>query len=83
MVPDDPTTPTTIKPRTVRCPRCGGDSVYSSSNAYRPFCSATCKNIDFGAWASEAYRVGAAPDPNDPDAALPPDLESPDQPLKH
>ena len=54
----------------VRCPRCGGDSLYSADNPYRPFCSATCKNIDFGAWASESYRVEAAPDPNDPDAPM-------------
>lgn len=54
--------------RTVRCPRCGGDSVYSAANPYRPFCSAHCKNIDFGAWASEAYRVATTPDPNDPEA---------------
>ena len=47
--------------RTVRCPTCGGNSVYASSNPYRPFCSERCKNTDFGAWASEAYRVEAAP----------------------
>lgn len=62
-----------IRARIVRCPRCGGDAVYSVDNAYRPFCSASCKNIDFGAWASEAYRVEATPDPNDPDAEPPPD----------
>jgi len=43
--------------RTVRCPACGGDSRYVSSNPYRPFCSERCKNMDFGAWASEAFRV--------------------------
>jgi len=26
-------------------------------NPYRPFCSARCKTIDLGAWASEDYRV--------------------------
>lgn len=82
-VPNDPSSTEPFKPRTVRCPRCGGDSVYSASNAYRPFCSATCKNIDFGAWASEAYRVEATPDPNDPDAGLLPDLESTDHPAPH
>lgn len=45
------------KPRTVRCPACGGPSEYSMSNAWRPFCSERCKNHDFGAWASESYRV--------------------------
>jgi len=26
-------------------------------NPYRPFCSARCKTIDLGSWASEDYRV--------------------------
>jgi endogenous inhibitor of DNA gyrase (YacG/DUF329 family) len=47
--------------RVVRCPTCGGDSVYATSNSARPFCSERCKNMDFGAWASENFRV-AAPD---------------------
>jgi endogenous inhibitor of DNA gyrase (YacG/DUF329 family) len=51
------------KPRLVRCPTCGGDSVYASDNPYRPFCSERCKNVDFGAWASESYRVAAPPPP--------------------
>lgn len=76
-MPDSPTAPV-IHPRIVRCPRCGGDSLYSTDNRYRPFCSASCKNIDFGAWASEAYRVAAAPDPNDPDAS-----PHGDTPLEH
>lgn len=48
----------------VICPVCKGDSVYSLANAYRPFCSQRCKNIDFGAWASEDFRMPAdtAPD---------------------
>lgn len=43
--------------RKVRCPQCGGESVWSADNQYRPFCSERCKLIDLGAWASEAYRV--------------------------
>jgi hypothetical protein len=36
-------------------------------NAYRPFCSERCKQIDLGAWANEEYRVpAAAPDPDEP-----------------
>lgn len=58
--------------RTVRCPTCGGPSVYAPSNAFRPFCSERCKNIDLGAWASEAYRVAA---PGRPDAAGPGDAD--------
>jgi endogenous inhibitor of DNA gyrase (YacG/DUF329 family) len=57
-MPGDP------KPRIVACPTCGGDSIYSPSNPYRPFCSERCKNLDLGAWASESFRV---PDPAPPD----------------
>ena len=45
--------------RVVRCPNCGGDSIYAPSNPARPFCSERCKNMDFGAWASESFRVPA------------------------
>ncbi|MFI4928544.1 MAG: DNA gyrase inhibitor YacG, partial [Burkholderiales bacterium] len=31
------------KARIVRCPACGGDSVYAPSNPYRPFCCERCK----------------------------------------
>jgi endogenous inhibitor of DNA gyrase (YacG/DUF329 family) len=51
--------------RVVKCPGCGGPSVYAPDNPHRPFCSARCKNNDFGAWASERYSVPARPDPND------------------
>jgi endogenous inhibitor of DNA gyrase (YacG/DUF329 family) len=45
--------------RVVRCPTCGGDSVYGPANRARPFCSERCKNMDLGAWASENFRVAA------------------------
>lgn len=45
--------------RVVRCPSCGGDSIYAPSNPARPFCSERCKNMDFSAWASENFRVAA------------------------
>jgi uncharacterized protein len=51
--------------RIVRCPACGGDSVYASSNPFRPFCGERCRMADLGAWASEGYRVGAAPSADD------------------
>ncbi|MBZ4209958.1 MAG: DNA gyrase inhibitor YacG [Comamonadaceae bacterium] len=47
----------TSAPKTVSCPSCGGDSVYAISNPFRPFCSARCKNVDLGAWASESFRM--------------------------
>jgi endogenous inhibitor of DNA gyrase (YacG/DUF329 family) len=53
-----------LKPRIVRCPACGGDSIYAPSNPFRPFCSERCKNMDLGAWASESFRV---PDDSPPD----------------
>ncbi|MDR2690227.1 MAG: DNA gyrase inhibitor YacG [Azoarcus sp.] len=46
--------------RHVRCPQCGGDAEWSPANPFRPFCSARCKQIDLGAWASEQYRVPAS-----------------------
>ena len=52
------------KPRIVRCPACGGDSVYAPSNPFRPFCCERCKGMDLGAWASESFRV---PDETPPD----------------
>jgi endogenous inhibitor of DNA gyrase (YacG/DUF329 family) len=56
--------------RIVSCPTCGGDSIYSPTNAYRPFCSARCKGIDLGAWASEDFKV---PEDTPPDGLLPED----------
>ena len=52
-------------PRIVVCPGCQGPSVFAPSNRYRPFCSERCKNHDFGAWASEGYRVEAPASPDD------------------
>lgn len=49
----------------VVCPACGGVSVYAPSNAYRPFCSARCKNVDLGAWANEEFRLPADNPPDD------------------
>ncbi len=57
----DPAAP---KVRVVRCPACGGQSIYAASNPFRPFCSERCKSMDFGAWASESFRV---PDETPPD----------------
>jgi endogenous inhibitor of DNA gyrase (YacG/DUF329 family) len=60
--------------RTVRCPGCGGASLYALANPYRPFCSGRCRGGDLGAWASEGYRVPASPDPEAKDSASePPD----------
>lgn len=58
--------------RKIACPACGGESVYGPQNPWRPFCSERCKNHDFGAWASESYRVAARPDPAEDDSESPP-----------
>lgn len=46
-------------PIDVNCPACGEKTVFGPSNPFRPFCSARCQGHDFGAWASENYRVAA------------------------
>ncbi len=63
MAGRDPTA--AIPHRIVRCPRCGGDSEYAASNPWRPFCSERCRSADFGAWASEGYRVAPAQEADD------------------
>ncbi|WP_219925043.1 DNA gyrase inhibitor YacG [Halomonas sp. ND22Bw] len=39
--------------------------MYGPGNAYRPFCSARCKGVDLGAWASEEFRMPAEAPPDD------------------
>ena len=56
---------TDVPRRIVRCPGCGGDSVYALSNPWRPFCSERCRGADLGAWSSEGYRVPVAPPAED------------------
>lgn len=57
--------PTALEAKVVRCPACGGDSVYASGNPFRPFCSERCKNMDLGAWASESFRLPTEAPPDD------------------
>ncbi len=51
--------------RLVTCPACGGQSVYGPDNPSRPFCSPRCKGMDFGAWASERFRVPTEAPPDE------------------
>ena len=37
----------------------------TGGHTFRPFCSERCKNTDFGAWASENFRVQAQPEPDE------------------
>lgn len=56
----------TFQPRRVACPACAGKSLYSSANPYRPFCSARCKGVDLGAWASETFKLPDNTPPDEP-----------------
>jgi uncharacterized protein len=60
-----PTSKNKSKPPVVSCPSCKGDSVFAPSNKWRPFCSERCKDHDFGAWASESFRVPTSAPPPD------------------
>ena len=59
-------TPQDFALRKVRGPACAGLSLYSSTNPYRPFCSARCKGVDLGAWASEEFKLPDETPPDEP-----------------
>ena len=61
--------PPMTSPRTVKCPICGKPVVYAPESRWRPFCSERCKLIDFGAWASESYRIPAVENDDDEPSA--------------
>jgi hypothetical protein len=45
----------------VSCPTCAKKVEWTETNAYRPFCSHRCKQIDLGAWAEEKYTIPGPP----------------------
>ena len=49
----------------VRCPQCGGESIWRADNKFRPFCSERCKLIDLGAWASEDHKIAGSDESED------------------
>jgi endogenous inhibitor of DNA gyrase (YacG/DUF329 family) len=51
--------------RIVACPACGKATAYTAGNRWRPFCSERCRTSDLGAWATEEYRIPAAPSEDD------------------
>ncbi len=55
------TKPDESTPRLVRCPRCRKSTRYDPENAFRPFCSAVCKDLDIIAWAEQGYRIPGKP----------------------
>lgn len=49
---------------TVKCPTCSRLIEWGADFPYRPFCSERCKMIDLGQWATGAYRVPLAEEPD-------------------
>jgi endogenous inhibitor of DNA gyrase (YacG/DUF329 family) len=43
--------------RSVACPTCKKETIWSDQNKYRPFCSERCKLIDFGDWADGKHVI--------------------------
>lgn len=41
----------------IKCPRCGKQTIYSTENPFRPFCSERCRLIDLGDWAEGRFFV--------------------------
>jgi len=62
--------------KNITCPTCGQKNTWTPENENRPFCSARCKLIDLGAWASEEHRIPG--DPVNPTAEDPSDNHSED-----
>jgi endogenous inhibitor of DNA gyrase (YacG/DUF329 family) len=48
-----------------KCPICGKEG----AQAYRPFCSKRCADIDLGRWLKESYRVPTEEAPGDDDGS--------------
>ena len=46
-----------------RCPICKKASI----DAWKPFCSKRCADVDLGRWLGETYRIPAHEDPDDQD----------------
>ncbi len=65
--------------REVLCPTCRQPTLFEARNRWRPFCSARCRGLDLGAWASEDYRVPATPPVDGPASSDAPADQS-DQP---
>ena len=61
----------TSPPRIVKCPQCGAPVTWTAESKWRPFCTERCKMLDFGAWASERYRVETSETPESADPIAP------------
>jgi endogenous inhibitor of DNA gyrase (YacG/DUF329 family) len=41
----------------INCPTCQVEVRWSDTSPWRPFCSARCKAIDLGDWASDRFVI--------------------------
>lgn len=41
----------------LQCPECKKPVHWNDKFPHRPFCSARCKQMDFGDWANENHRI--------------------------
>jgi endogenous inhibitor of DNA gyrase (YacG/DUF329 family) len=60
-----------VKGRSVKCPGCGREIEWSTTNRWRPFCSERCKLIDLGAWIAEDHAIPGEPVLEAPEVAAP------------
>jgi endogenous inhibitor of DNA gyrase (YacG/DUF329 family) len=68
-----PSSSTSAKPK--KCPICGKPSV----EAYQPFCSKRCADIDLAKWFSGSYAIAGRPE-DEGDGAERSDKPEPDDP---
>jgi endogenous inhibitor of DNA gyrase (YacG/DUF329 family) len=54
---------------TVDCPTCHAAVPWSEHSQWRPFCSARCKGIDLGDWASNRFVIAGAEPTDHPHGA--------------
>lgn len=67
--------------KTVQCPNCKKDVVWSIESLFRPFCSKRCHIIDLGAWADGSYAIPLNTPLEEENTNNPADLNTPDDTL--
>lgn len=43
--------------KSINCPTCQKEVIWTEESEHRPFCSERCKLIDFGEWANEKKSI--------------------------
>lgn len=73
--------------KTVHCPHCKKEVVWSDESPFRPFCSKRCRLIDLGSWADGSYTIPTTERPEEgsdssTDSSAN-DLSNPDNPSRN